>query len=557
MFFFGNSVEIFSLNWWGFILGGLGIFLLGITFLGEGLKKIAGQKLKILIDKFTSNPIKGVFVGALVTVLMQSSSATTAMTIGFVKAGLMSLPQAVGVIMGANIGTTVTSFIIGLNISSYAPFFLLVGSLLYLFGRKQISKHIGEAVFGFGALFFGLYLMETSLKPMAKLPEFINLVSSLESRPLLGVLIGTVGTAAIQSSSAFIGILQGLISSSESFLLVAALPILFGSNIGTTITAVFASFGSSTAAKRASLIHIVFNVTGTIIFMILLKPYSRGIEWFSGIVNADPKMQIALAHIIFNIATTALILPFTYLLVKMATKLIPDSGKDVCIIVDLHELERDVVELAPSTALEIAKKQVINIGNMAIDGVVSLSKYIVEDDIVEHDRVYSLETSIDHIYEKVSDFLNSMRRSVLEERDVILYSQILHVMKDIERISDHSENLVEYFDEAASRGEKVNTSAKEDIIEMLQIAKVMVEKSIKSFEVNDINLAKEVINQDDELDLLNKNYIVKHIERFREGTADQNRFIALVFVDIIANIERIGDHAVNIADAVVDLIENR
>ncbi len=557
MFFFGNASELFSLNWWGFIIGGIGIFLLGITFLGEGLKKIAGQKLKKIIDKFTSNPVKGVLVGALVTVLIKSSSATTAMTIGFIKAGLMSLPQAVGVIMGANIGTTITAFIIGLNISSYAPFFLLIGSILYLFGRKQMSKHIGEALFGFGALFFGLYLMETSLKPMAKLPEFINIVAGLESRPLLGVLIGTVGTAAIQSSSAFIGILQSLISSSETFHLVAALPILFGSNIGTTVTAVMASFGSSPTAKRASLIHIVFNAVGTVLFMIVLNPFAHLMQWFSNLVGADLKMQVAISHISFNIITTLIMLPFTYLLVKMATKLIPDNINDVCVIVDLHELERDVVELAPSIALDIAKKQIVNMGNMAITGITSLKNYIENGDTLDHDRVYSLETSIDHVYEKVSDFLNSMRRSVLEEYDILVYSQVLHVMKDIERVSDHSENLIEYFDEASSRGEKLNPGAKEDIMEMLNIAKVMVEKAISAFEVNDLILAKEVIAQDDELDLLNKNDIAKHLERFREGSAEDSRFIALVFVDIIANIERIGDHAVNIADAVVDLKEKK
>lgn len=557
MYILATSIDLFSIAWWGFILGGLGIFLLGLTSLGEGLKKIAGQKLKILIDRFTSTPLKGVVVGAFATVLMQSSSATTAMTIGLVKAGLMSLAQAIGIIMGANIGTTVTAFIIGLNISAIAPFVLLIGSTMFLFSRRQSSKHIGEAVFGFGAIFFGLYLMEFSLKPMARLPEFIGFVESLESKPLLGLVIGTIGTASIQSSSAFIGILQGLVSSSEDFHLLAALPILFGSNIGTTITAILASFGHSTSAKRASLVHVIFNLFGAFLFMIFLVPYARGLEFIFDAVNLDPKMQIAMAHIIFNVTTTLLLIPFVVLLSKIATKLVPETGKEYNVEIDLHELERDVVELAPSAALEIAKKQIIVMGNLAISAVASVRNFVLTGEIADHDHVLSCESSTDHIYEKLSDFLNSMRRSVLEERDVLMYSQLLHVMKDIERISDHCENLIEYFDESQNRGEKINEEASKDISHMLAVAQSMVEKAIEAFDINELAIARDIIIQDDELDNLNRLYRLNHIERFRSGTADSNRFLAMVFVDILANIERIGDHSVNIADAVVDYLENR
>ena len=553
MFIFGSTNAIFSLSWWGFILGGVGIFLLGITFLGEGLRKMAGQKLKGLIDKFTSTPIKGVLVGTLVTVLIQSSGATTAMAIGFIKAGLMSLPQAIGVIMGANIGTTVTAFIIGLNVSQYAPFILAIGAFMFLFGRKQFSRHLGETLFGFGALFFGLELLESSLSSLADLPGFIKLIQSLEENPILGVLIGTVATAAIQSSSAFIGILQGFVSSDSGFTMLAALPILFGSNIGSTITAILASFGSSTSAKRASAVHIIFNVLGTVLFMLLLRPYASAITWISDLLHVDPKMQIALAHIAFNLLTTLMLLPCVNILVKITTKLIPDNGKEINITIDLHELERDVVSLAPTTALDIAKRQIVNMGKLAIDAITAVINYINSGETSDHDMVLSLENSVDHVYEKITDFLSSMRKTVLEEKDVTIYSQSIQVMKDIERVSDHCENLVEYFEEASSRGEKINAEAKDDLVQMLEFAKQMVSNAVVAFETNDGQLACVVINQDDELDEMHKNDRIKHIERFRDGSAEQSRFIALVFVDIIANIERMGDHAVNIANSILHI----
>lgn len=556
MFIFGSSNEMFSLSWWGFILGGLGIFLLGISFLGEGLRKMAGQKIKGLIDKFTSTPIKGVLVGMFVTILIQSSSATTAMAIGFIKAGLMTLPQAIGVIMGANIGTTVTAFIIGLNIAQYAPFILAIGAFLSLFARKKFLQHLGESFFGFGAIFFGLELMESSFASLADLPEFVNLIKSLEANPILGVLIGTLVTAAIQSSTAVIGILQGFVASSTGFTLYAALPILFGSNIGTTLTAIIASFGSSTAAKRASVVHVIFNVFGTIIFMILLRPYSQGIEWLSGLIGADAKMGIAFGHIGFNLVTTLILLPCVNILVTITTKLIPDNGKEINIVIDLHELERDVVTLSPATALDIAKRQIVSMGKMAVDAITAVTNFIENGDSGDYDLVFSLESSVDHVYEKVTDFLSSMRKTVLETRDITIYSQAIQVMKDIERISDHCENLAEYFEEASSRGEKLGQEARADIVEMLKFSKLMVQKAVTAFEENDGIKASEVIIQDDELDAMHRNDRIKHIERFREGSVEHSRFIALVFVDIIANIERMGDHAVNIANAILNVNEN-
>lgn len=551
------DLELYTLVWWGFIVGGLGIFLLGLSAIGEGLKKLAGQKLKGLIDRFAAKPWKGMLVGAFATVLMQSSSATTAMTIGLVKAGLMSLIQAIGIILGANIGTTVTAFIIGLKISSIAPFILLVGSFLYLFANRPKSRHIGESLFGFGAIFFGLYLMEIALKPLAQLPEFISLIESLHDQPWLGLLIGMIGTAAVQSSSAFIGILQGLVAASNDFDLLAALPILFGANIGTTITAILASFGDSLSAKRTALFHVIFNLVGTAIFMLFLVPYSDFLIGIFDTFNVDPKMQVAEAHIIFNIVTAFLLLPFAYKLAKLVTFIIP--GKEIADehMIDLHELERDVIEIAPGAALEIAKRQALVMGEIAQETIVVLHRYFLEKNPLDRQRVLQGETSIDRIYEKMTDFFNSMRNSVLEDQDVLMYSEIMHVIKDIERLGDHAENLIEFLDEIDNRGEVFNDSAKEDISGMLQTAIAMVRGAIEAFRNSDITLAKKIIVQDDELDNWNVENRNRHIKRFRDGAAENSRYISMVFIDLLANIERLGDHSVNIADAVVDRVQNR
>lgn len=557
MIFLAIDLELYTLVWWGFILGGLGIFLLGLSAIGEGLKKLAGQKLKSLIDRFAAKPWKGLLVGTFATVLVQSSSATTAMTIGLVKAGLMSLTQAVGIIMGANIGTTVTAFIIGLKVSSIAPFILLLGAFLTLFANRPKSKHIGEALFGFGAIFFGLYLMELALKPLARLPEFISLIESLHDQPWLGLLIGTVGTAAIQSSSAFIGILQGLVAASNDFDLLAALPILFGANIGTTITAILASFGDSLSAKRTALVHVIFNLVGTALFMLILIPYSNLLIGLFDQWNVDPKMQVAYAHITFNVVTSLLLLPLSFQLVKIVTILIP--GKEVAdeMAIDLHELERDVIEIAPSAALEITKRQALVMGEMAHDTIVALHRYFLTKVPADRERVLQGEAQIDRIFEKLTDFLNGMRHTVLEDRDVLLYSEIMHAIKDIERLGDHAENLIEFLDEIDSRGEVFNDSAKQDISGMLQTAIAMVRGAIDAFRDDNLELAQKIIIQDDELDTWNAENRNRHIKRFRDGAAENSRYISMVFIDLLSNIERLGDHSVNISDAVVDLVQNR
>lgn len=549
------SIEpIFSLAWWGAVLGGLGIFIIGINMLGEALKKIAGAKLKSLIDKFTSSPLKGIFVGILATILIQSSSGTTALTIGLIRAGLMTLPQAVGIIMGANIGTTVTSFLIGLKISNYTPFLLLIGVFLMVFSNRQKTKHIGEALFSFGALFFGLTLMESGLKPLALLPQFEAFVSSLGEHPFLGIIVGAVGTAAIQSSSAFIGLLQTIYEAGyyTSATLAFAIPVLFGSNIGTTVTGIMAAFGGSTESKRAATLHVIFNILGAAIFILLLRPYIQLITFISASFGLNPKMQIAFAHIIFNILTTFVLFFFIKYLVRLVTFLIKQKPEEIEVELqgfDLSFLDRNITDFSPRIALEIARNQSVVMGQLVDESLQKIREYFVDKTQIESRKtVIKIEETIDKFNMKLTNFLSMLETSTLTEVEVHQYGVILKTFRDIERMSDHCENLIEFFDEYHERNDEIHPAAKNDILDMLELATNMVRHATDAYKNRNLNSAKTVLVQEELMDALNKDARNRHVERLAHGNDTGNKYISIVFVDIISNIERIGDHCTNIIE---------
>jgi len=393
---------------------------------------------------------------------------------------------------------------------------------------------------------------------LAQLPEFIAFVKDLGNNPFLGVLVGMTGTAVIQSSSAFIGIIQSLYSASASsgFTLAIAMPILFGSNIGTTITAVLASIGGSTTSKQAAGVHVMFNVLGSLIFLALLSPYTYLITWLSSLLQLDPKMQIAFAHILFNIITTLLLFPFTNILVKIVTKITPDRDNNLLMPeINLSQLDRNVMEISPATALGIAKEQTIVMGKLAQQSVEKLYEYFTKKDYSARDISVKIEATIDEFDRKLMQFLYSMEHSQLEQNEINVYSRILKTFKDIERISDHCENLVEYFNEFFSSGENIHEEAKEDILSMLTLASEMVKNSINSFEYKNTFLANIVREKEIDMDELNKQARERHVKRIVNNKDSGKKYISVVFVDLISNIERIGDHCVNIADTTLESIK--
>ncbi len=527
-------------------IGGLGIFLFGIKYMGDGLQKSAGDKLRDILDKFTTNPFMGVLAGIIVTGLIQSSSGTTVIVVGLVSAGFMTLRQAIGVIMGANIGTTVTAFIIGINISDYALPIVAVGAILLFFFKNKRVHNFGQIVFGFGSLFLGLELMGDGMKPLRTLEAFHDLTVNMSSNPILGVVIGTVFTVIVQSSSATIGILQGLFG--EGLLdLNAALPVLFGDNIGTTITAVLASIGASVAAKRAALTHVLFNIIGTTVFLILLIPFTNLISYLQEVLSLNPEMTIAFAHGTFNLSNTIIQFPFIAVLAFIVTKLIP--GEDSLIEYKAKHLDPVFIEQSPAIALGQAREEVIRMGEFAVKGLEESNTYLNEKSQKYSDTAMQIEDAINNLDKKITDYLINISSRSLSAQESGLHSTLINTVRDIERIGDHFENVVELVDYQISNKVKLTEDAMEDLNEMFKLTIYTVNEAVQSLQKNDRTLAIDVVKQEEKIDTMERSLRKKHILRLSEGKCSGQA--GIVFVDIISNLERIGDHAVNIAEAVL------
>jgi phosphate:Na+ symporter len=538
-----------ELNWQEMLFqffGGLGIFLFGIKYMGDGLQKSAGERLKDILDKFTTNPFMGVLAGIFVTVLLQTSSGTTVIVIGLVSAGFMTLKQAIGVIMGANIGTTVTAFIIGIDIGAYALPIIAVGSILLFFFKSKKIFNIGQMVFGFGALFYGLELMGGGMKPLRSLEAFHDLTVNMSSNPILGVVIGTLFTVIVQSSSATIGILQELYSS-DLLDINAALPVLFGDNIGTTITAVLAAIGASVAARRAAAVHVLFNLIGTTIFLIILPLFERFILFLQVELDLNDPMTIAFAHGTFNVTNTIIQFPFIALLAVLITKLIP--GQDTLVDYNSKHLDPVFIEQSPSIAIGQAKEEVLRMGQFAVRGLQETNEFLKTKSSKNSEAAYQIEGAINNLDKKITNYLVDLSSSSLSEGESERHSILMDTVRDIERIGDHFENIVELIEYQQSNKVKITDDAMEDLETMFNLTINTVERSLESLDLNDTDIAREVAEKEDQIDKMERKLRKQHILRMNEGKCSGQA--GIVFVDIISNLERIGDHAVNIAEAVL------
>ncbi|MED3548977.1 Na/Pi cotransporter family protein [Cytobacillus praedii] len=527
-------------------LGGLGIFLYGIKTMGDGLQKSAGDRLRDLLDRFTTNPVMGVFAGMLVTILIQSSSATTVITVGLVSAGFMTLRQAIGVIMGANIGTTVTAFIIGIDVGAYALPIIALGAVLLFFFKSQKIHNIGQIVFGFGALFYGLELMSGGMKPLRTLEAFHELTLNMSQNPILGVIVGTVFTVIVQSSSATIGILQGLFSE-QLIDIHAALPVLFGDNIGTTITAVLAAIGTSVAAKRAAAVHVLFNLIGTTIFLILLKPFTLLIEWIQTGMGLNPEMTIAFAHGIFNASNTIIQLPFVAVLAIIVTKLIP--GEDAVMEYKAKHLDPVFIQQSPSIALGQAKEEVLRMGQFAIQGLGETCEFLKTKNTKHASNAMQLEDAINNLDRKITDYLIELSTSSLTAHESEEHTMLMDTVRDIERIGDHYENIIELAEYQQANKVQISVNASADLEEMFQLTISTVKESIHALDHKDRLAALDVVKKEEAIDKMERKLRKQHILRLNEGLCSAQA--GIVYVDIVSNLERIGDHAVNIAEAIL------
>ena len=538
-----------SINWQEIafhFLGGLGLFLYSIKTMGDGLQQAAGDRLRYYIDKYTSNPFFGILVGIGMTALIQSSSGVTVITVGLVSAGLLTLRQAIGIVMGANIGTTVTSFIIGFKLGDYALPMLFLGAVCLFFTKNRTINNIGRIVFGVGGIFFALNLMSGAMEPLKDLQVFKDYMVELSKNPILGVLVGTGLTLLIQASSATIGILQNLYAS-HLIDLQGALPVLFGDNIGTTITAIIASLGANIAAKRVAAAHVAFNVIGTVICIIFLVPFTGLIQWFESFLNLAPEMTIAFAHGTFNITNTIIQFPFIGALAFLVTKLIP--GEDEVVKYEPLYLDEQLIKQAPSIALGNARKELLHLGNYAAKAFDLSYDYIINSNEKVAEKGHKTEEAINTIDEKLTRYLISLSGEALSQKESEVLTNILDSSRDLERIGDHAEALLNLNDYLQRKNVQFSEAALEELAEIYLKTSDFVKDALESVENNDLEKAQALIERHEDINNMERVLRKTHIKRLNNGECSPQAGVN--FIDIISHYTRVSDHAMNLAEKVL------
>lgn len=529
-----------------YLAGGLGLFIYGMKLTSEGLEKAAGDRMKKLIEVLTSNTFTAILVGTAVTALIQSSSATTVMVVGFVNAGLMNLYQAAGIIMGANIGTTLMAQLIAFNLSDYAPLMIAIGTAFLMFSKKKKTKDMAQILLGFGIIFLGMNMMSTSMSPIAKEKWFSDLILNLNNNPILGVFVGLGMTAIVQSSGATIGILQALAKTGTIGINVA-IPVLFGDNIGTCATALLASIGTNKNAKRAAVIHLTFNTIGTIIFMFLLKWIVMLIEMLGG----DVSRQIANTHTIFNVVNTAIQAPFIPLLVKFVNKVVP--GKDEAAeSMSLKYIDKRLLE-TPSVAVGQLLNEIVRMGNIAADNLATSIKAIINNDEKCIAQVKEKEEVINFLEKEITSFMVELSNTPLAEDQLAEVTSFFHVVNDIERIGDHAENLSEFAQYKINDRLDFSEDGEKALDKMAGIVHTSVVNAITALKESDTELAKSVIENEANIDRMEKYLREDHIGRLNRRECLP--VSGTIFLDCLSNLERIGDHSNNIAEIVAGVYE--
>ena len=547
-----NEIATNAINYqqmaFGF-LGGLGLFLFCIKYMGDGLQMAAGDRLRYILDKYTTSPFLGVLVGIFVTALIQSSSGTSVITIGLVGAGLLTLRQAIGIIMGANIGTTITTFIIGFNITHYALPILFLGAACLFFVKHNFINNLGRILFGFGGIFFALTLMSGAMEPLKYLPAFTELTVKLSRQPVLGVFIGTLITMMVQASSATISILQNVYKE-NLITLKAALPVLFGDNIGTTITAIIAVIGANTSAKRLALSHTMFNVIGTAIFMILLSPFTMFVEKMAQILHLNPKVTIAFAHGSFNIMTTILLFPFIGLLEYIVVKLIKEKDEDK---VEHKPKYLDAALIsAPSIALGQVKQEIFSMISITLKSLEKSIDFFHNHDEKDAERVEKSEDAINNIDQEITKYLTTLSQEHITEKDGEEISMYLDMCRDVERIGDHAIGIVRDVRYEIKKKVVFTDMAHQEVEKLFRISKRIIETAEEAIKNNDTEKAFAVVDLHNKLYAKEKEVRKAHIRRVSKQQCDVKA--GLYYIDVVSHFTRIGDHARNLVEK---MIENR
>ena len=527
------------------LMGGLALFLYGMKMMSEGLEATAGNKMKKILEKLTSNRFLGVAVGAGITAVIQSSSATTVMVVGFVNSGIMTLKQAVWVIMGANIGTTITGQLIALDIGMIAPIFAIIGVVMAVFMKNKKVNHLGEIIAGLGILFIGMETMATSMVPLQNSQKFVSLMTQFKN-PLIGILAGAMFTAVIQSSSASVGILQAL-ANSGVIGLSSSVYVLFGQNIGTCITAVLASIGTNRNAKRTTLIHLLFNVIGTSIFVLICMttPFT---SFMKNLNPSNPAAQIANVHTVFNIVTTLVLLPFGGLLIKIVKRILPDRGNEIegkrLKYIDTKSVTGHKIG-SISIIIYQLQKEIARMYQIVKDNV-TLSFESIEKSTDEMiDKVKENEDYIDYLNAEISKFISEVISVEMPENDAKAINAYFKIVGNIERIGDHAMNIAEYGELINGKGLNLSEVAMKEVTEMKKISI----KNLNLINLESINnsllLLEQVAKAEQHVDDVTVIYRENQLERLKKGVCSGETCV--IYAEMLTDFERIGDHLLNIA----------
>ena len=548
-------------NGFGF-LGGLGMFLYGMNIMADGMQKTAGSKMSSFLGMLTNNRFLAVALGALITAIIQSSGATTVMVVGFVSAGVLNLSQAVGVIMGANIGTTITAWIVSMSQLGdafevmkpgfYAPAIIGIGALLLVFAKSQKKKTIGEIMIGLGLLFIGLDFMSGSINPYTDAPIFAKAFEILGGNPLLGMIIGALVTALLQSSSASVGILQtlamnGIVTTN------AAIYITLGQNIGSCVTAMLSSMGGSRTAKRAAVMHLTFNVIGAIVFgSIGFIFFSLRPSFAASNINA---VQISIFHTIFNLSMTTLLFPFADVLVKISGMVVKEKAEEEPVAEDaetaatLKHLDERIFE-SPAFAVETAALEVVHMGQITYENVVRAIDAVLTVNSDEVETVFKTEQTINNMEKMLTEYLVKVNNLSLTERQKLVVNDLFYSINDIERIGDHAENLAEQAQYMVEHGLQFSTTGADDLKSISDSVLKSFQYAIDARQNGNMEAVRKVSQYEDDVDSQEEELREKHIERLSAGECKASA--GVVFLDIISNLERVSDHAYNLAGYVKD-----
>lgn len=557
-------MDIFSLL---SMIGGLALFLYGMEVLGDGLKKASGGKLEHILEKLTSNKLMAVLLGAGVTAVIQSSSATTVMVVGFVNSGIMKLSQAVGVILGANVGTTVTAWILSLTDvngsgfflqllkpTSFSPILAIIGVCLISMGKKERQKNIGTILIGFAVLMFGMDTMSTAVEPLAEQPEFSHILLMF-SNPVLGMLVGLILTAVIQSSSASIGILQALCATGVVSY-ATAIPIIMGQNVGTCVTALISSAGASKNAKRAALIHLYYNIIKTVAFMAVFYALNAFVH-FAFLEEAASALGVAVIHTAFNVAAVIIIFPVSWILEKLAYLTIPETEEEREKEAEKSRKEIQLLDTrflsTPGFALEQCKNVAVDMADYSREALFLAIQMLDKFDKASADRVVELENIVDHYEDEIGAYLVKLSSRHLTEKDSQHLSVLLHSIGDFERISDHAINIMEAAKEMHAKELDFSRKAREELGIYTGAIKDIINTSVLVFQEEDLKLAAMIEPMEEVIDYLSVEVKKRHMKRLRKGKCTIE--MGFILSDIVTNYERVSDHCSNIALSLLQLNE--